>query len=152
MKEFLRCLLLPLENKTLIVPYSAIAEIIAYDKVEINKRTSESKREELTWRGLKIPVISLFPFAKTKKPPLASAVKNQANLYIAVFNRIDPLAAVDFVAVILHAVPIMQRYKRQDFKFVNQPLEPYLLMEVQVRQQTAFIPNIQWLTEQANSH
>lgn len=125
MKEFLRCLLLPVDTKIWLLPYSAVAEVI---EMEFNDDLAN-----INWRGIEVPLLKL---------------KEQINLptkkNIAILNRYAEKAK-DFYGLILSGVPSMQRFKRSDIEWLASANEPYTLMEVKIRDQTAFIPNLDLL-------
>lgn len=127
MSEFLRCLLLPIGQESLLLPYSAVAEII---EMEL-KLDNEPKLESVTWRGIKLSLVHLEP----RKNPF-SLRQN-----IAVLNRAADVSK-DFVGLVLSAVPSMYRFKRSDIEWVDSPLAPYALMNVTVRTLPAIIPNL----------
>jgi chemotaxis signal transduction protein len=141
--EILRCLLLPIYDKTLIVPYAAVAEVVTLTEAEV-KKYSESKDwvGEYNWRGLNIPLVRLEMYQAKK-----NSSSSKSNLHIAVINRMLEGNYPDFVGIVLQSVPVMHRYKPADLEFVAKTKDPYLLMEVKVRGQTAFIPNIPWMAD-----
>lgn len=142
MKPFLRCILLPLQNQTLVVPYSAIAEIIPFEAPTREEDAPNWFLGKLTWRETDIPVINL----ETLQDPTQEFIQNQ-HLHIAILNRVkDNLP--DFIGIILQNLPTMTRLKRSDVTLVQENPSPSILMEVKVRETPAFIPNLAWIEEQ----
>ncbi len=125
MKEFLRCLLLPVDTKIWVLPYSAVAEVVEMDLDE--------DMEKITWRGIELPVI------KIKQNSDLPRTKN-----IAILNRCAENAK-DFCGLRLSGVPTMQRFKRSDIEWVGNGNAPQILMEVKIRDQSALIPNLKLL-------
>jgi hypothetical protein len=125
MKAFLRCLLLPVDTKIWLLPYSAVAEV-----VEI---TIKPHLENIEWRGVELPLLHI------KTPENSENKKN-----IAILNRCSEKGK-EFLGLVLSGVPSMQRFKRSDIEWVANANEPYTLMEVKIRNQTAFIPNLEIL-------
>lgn len=141
--EILRCLLLPIYGKTLIVPYSALAEVITFPKTISYVESKSCVIGEFEWRGFTVPLLCLE--AKDKE----GSFKQTPNLHVAILNRMNEGNYPDFIGIVLQTVPVMNRYKRADMEFVRESKEPYLLMEVKVRDKMAFIPNITWIEETA---
>ncbi len=125
MKEFLRCLLLPVDTKMWLLPYSAVAEVI---ETEL-----KDDLPNISWRGIEVPLIKL-------KEHINVPHKKS----IAILNR-SAEKAKDFSGLVLNGVPSMQRFKRSDIEWVANANEPYTLMEVKIRDQLAFIPNLDLL-------
>lgn len=138
MKDFLRCIFLPLAQQMLVVPYSAVAEVVGYDNLQPVKTSVPGIIATLEWRGLRLPVLRLESLDKE------NSAENGKNLRIAILNRITE-KGLDFLAVVLHGIPRMHRLKRSDVTFVGPSKKPYLLMEVAVREQKAQIPNLEWI-------
>ena len=131
MKEFLRCLLLPIRHTILLVPYSAVAEIVEVDV----KAIGDPKPEHLMWRGIEVPLVDL------EKPESREQI-NRRHVNIAILNRLTDLSPADFVGLVLYGLPTMHRYKRSDIEWIGEATEPYGLMEVEARAQKVLIPNL----------
>lgn len=132
MKEFLRCLLLPVAKETLLLPYSAVAEVVERELTE-----NEEGVKDIVWRGLTIPLIHL--------DESECKFNKNAKRDIAILNRFSEKSKVDFVGIVLCGVPSIHRYKRGDIEWVGHAKEPYGLMEVAVRDQKAIIPKLEAL-------
>lgn len=139
--EILRCLLLPISGKTLIVPYAAVAEVVALTEAESFSKSNDWILGEFNWRNLKIPLVSL------EMTEEASKFIIKPNLHVAIFNRISEAGLPDFIGVVLQNLPVMHRIKRSDVVYVAKAKQPYLIMEVKAREKAAFIPNIPWIEE-----
>lgn len=131
MKEFLRCLLLPIRHTILLVPYSAVAEIV---KIDV-KAMGDPKPGHLLWRGTEVPLMDLG-----SEESLEQTTRRHVN--IAILNRLSDPSPVDFVGLVLHGLPTMHRYKRSDIEWIAKATERYGLMEVEVRAQKVLIPNL----------
>ncbi len=140
--EILRCLLLPIYGKSLLVPYAAVAEVVALSEVTPYAQSKNWILGEFKWRDLTIPLVCL----EMNEKDVSLNIK--PNMHVAVFNRmLEGEGYPDFVGVLLQTVPVMKRFKRSDVTFVAKAADPYLLMEVKVRDKPAFIPNIRWIDE-----
>lgn len=139
--EILRCLMLPIYGKTLIVPYSAVAEVVVFSEAEVFSKSKTWILGEFNWRSFNIPLVCLEMLDEN------TALNMKPYLHVAVFNRMLEGNYPDFIGVVLQGVPIMGRYKHSDIEFVANAKEPYLLMEVKVRGKAAFIPNLAFMDE-----
>lgn len=129
MKEFLRCLLLPIKHQTLLVPYSAVAEIV---EIEL-KAVGDKKFGSISWRGIEVSLIDLDQDERLEKT---------GRMNVAILNRGSDTGSVDFVGLVLKGLPTMNRYKRSDIEWISKATEPYGLMNVRVRTQTVLIPSL----------
>lgn len=158
--EILRCLLLPIYGKTFIVPYAAVCEVVVLPSKSMSFSKSKSwVLGEFPWRGLNIPLLNLgkddeaLPNPafdrKAKEDAKANLDVNAAeeNVHIAVINRMIEGNYPDFIGLLLQTVPTIHRYKRSDLEFAASGSKPYILMEVKIGEQIAFIPNIPWILE-----
>jgi chemosensory pili system protein ChpC len=140
MTEFLRCLLLSVDHAPLLLPYSAVAEVITYQEPILLEALPNWLPGIIEWRGLKIPLLS---FAGIENPN--EKLKAKAFHHIAIFNRLIETSDLKFFGMILNQMPRMLRFKRADINFVENPNKDHLLAEVMVRDQKAFIPNMNWI-------
>lgn len=140
MTEFLRCLLLSIDHSPLLLPYSAIAEVIPYQKPNPVENLPNWIQGMLEWRGLEIPVIYFDALEDSKEK-----MKPNKSHHIAIFNRLIDSPELKFFGLILNKMPQMLRFKRADISYVDNPNKSYLLAEAMVREQKVLIPNINWI-------
>lgn len=144
--EPLRCLLLPTQGWTFILPCATIAEIVPYGTLKKITGTPEWLLGMFEWRGLMIPLLSLElinqSFATLPIPDRA---------HIAVLNRTEKESKLDYYAILLKGVPRMARFRAQDITLTTTCLEPQLSMEVEILDGKTFIPNIEWIEKQVNA-
>lgn len=146
MMELLRCLFLPMLGKTLIVPYSAVAEVLPYKGEENKSLTSNTLPARWNWRGIEIPIIYL---EKQADKDLKNT--SPASLHIAILNRCLASEGPDFIGILLQSLPSMSRCKRADIQAVSASDKPYLSGEVTVKGKAAFIPNLTWIWKNLTS-
>lgn len=135
MKEFLRCLLLPVGQETFVLPYSAVAEIIEIDL----KDYTDLKAGQVIWRGIELPLVDLEAMISARNKEPVSTKRE-----IAILNRFAE-TSTDFIGLILSDVPRMHRYKRSDVEYIGLSKRPYGLMDVKVRAEMAMIPKLEAL-------
>jgi chemosensory pili system protein ChpC len=143
----LHALRLPLNGKSLVVPHSAIVEIVKYQKVEPLLGSKPYVIGSFTWRNIKLP---LFSFEIL----IGSHSKISKDVHVAVFNRLhhDKNTASttneNFFAILLQNLP-HPVVLTPDLERVNHFLGDYELDYVLIEGQEAIIPNIQAISELA---
>lgn len=142
MTDMLRCLLMSIQEHIVVVPYASIAEVIPFEKPNPYTNAPPWVLGALNWRGIDIPLISLEMIDETFPK---YEILNTA--HVAIMNRIYDSKKFDFFAVLLQKMPRMSRFRKEDFELVSTCLEPHLIMEVLVRGEQAFIPNLLWIEE-----
>jgi chemosensory pili system protein ChpC len=138
--DVLRCLLLPIREQILVVPYPLIAEVIPYEKLEKFPNQPPWILGLLDWRGVKLPIVTLEMIDETFSE---YTVTEDAQLVI--LNRISESSKLDFYGIVLQGVPRRSRYIRSEFELVSTCLEPHLIMEVNLRGEQVFIANFQYV-------
>lgn len=140
MKDNLRCLLMTSNHKTLIVPYTSVAEVIPFVNPTPLKEGPEWLMGKIDWRGVSIPIVS---FDKIDLNSLK--LSTRLNLHIAIFNRLADISNLDFIGLVIEGIPQMSRLKAKDFELVKHTPGNFLSMEILINKKPAFIPNIEWI-------
>lgn len=140
MTEILRCLIIPSLTKKWLVPYAAVAEVIAYEAPEPMSNGPTWMAGQLAWHDKQIPLIYLDRLLDP------SSQNTGSTLHIAIFNRITD-KPLDFFGMILPTIPKMLRIKRGELKKSEAKTEPFSLAEVILREETLSIPNLEWIED-----
>jgi chemotaxis signal transduction protein len=154
--KHLPCFLLPVLEETLLLPTSAIAEIIAYKKseVEILSDIPAWFVGILGWRGIQIPVAIL-----EKMEPYLSwdgIIGQQSTLdkqcYIAVINRITKINShieaqkfrqYPFFSIILQGAPKLIWVSNESLSTSDKKMtDARFIMEVKLAGNVAFVPDV----------
>jgi chemosensory pili system protein ChpC len=98
--QTLNSLLLPLTDRTLLVPSVALAELINQRPVEPRIGMPEWYLGEIVWRDLRLPLLS-FETASSGKPAAAPA----PGARIAVINAIGGRPHLKFFALLVQGIP-----------------------------------------------
>jgi chemosensory pili system protein ChpC len=159
MTDILSCLLLSLEDKNLILPSSAIAEIMPYENPRILPDMPNWIIGILTWRDIQVPLADLEKMEDRIAWQDTSIVEPQKtpDHRIAILNRIYKMPKKElnenskypFFAIVLKHNPKFYRISSEEMGLVKEfPAEERrFLMEVKVRTEPAFIPNLRQLWE-----
>lgn len=94
-----RSQLIPLDGLYLVLPNTAIAEVISYSKPEAVESDAEWMLGQIIWRGLTIPLISFeaISLEKTVKPGKRSRV--------IVLNTLSGDESLPFYAILAQGIP-----------------------------------------------
>ncbi|MHA7880740.1 MAG: chemotaxis protein CheW [Saccharospirillum sp.] len=103
-------LLVPLQQKNLLVPNVAIAEVVSRSEMTPAESGPPWLLGHLIWRGEQLPVIS-FEVANSQ---LRS--QDSANARIAVFNAVSGVGRRRFFGLLLQGIPRMIKLGDQDVR------------------------------------
>lgn len=132
-------LLLPLTDRTLLLPNVAVAELIPYRGVQSNPELPSWLVGQIAWRDLRLPLLS-FEAAS------GGSLKLGATPRVAVLNAMGGRPHVKFIALLLQGIP---RSLKVDSKLprVDAPLAPLELAAVDLGDGIAKIPDLQALEQ-----
>lgn len=95
-----RALLMPFNNYNVLMPSTAIAEVVAYEKPVAAAQGPAWLKGFYSWRGRSVPVID---YEKIQGLPQAAAVAHQARLII--FNALGDSGTLSFLAMVAQGIP-----------------------------------------------
>jgi chemosensory pili system protein ChpC len=159
MSEILPCLLLPLPSGKIVLPTSAVAEIIPYEKPETIPDIPVWLLGILTWRGIHIPLVGLEKmeaFLSWNKNTEEEVPDKTDSYSIAILNRIDKKISNNlddsshqypFFSILLKGVPKLYRVAKDGIKLVAEQPEgnKRFILEARVQNDNACIPNLPYL-------
>lgn len=128
-------LLLPLADRTLLLPNVAVAELIAYSTPQAIANAPDWLLGRITWRDLSLPLVS-FEAASNGHPV---QVGEQAR--VAILNAIGGQPQVKFIAVLVQGIPRAMKVDRT-LPAAPSLLAPLELAAVQVGDDVAKIPDL----------
>lgn len=132
-------LLLPLADRTLILPNVAIAELIDYQPGAFDLDTPPWYLGPVTWRNRQIPLVS-FESACGNKTVIGERVR------IVILNALGGRPELKFIALLVQGIPRSHKLDSQ-LSYVDVPLCPLEKAAVQVADQVAKVPNLLALEE-----
>ncbi len=91
-------LLMPLADRTLLLPNVAVAELIAYRAPQVSEGTPNWFLGQIAWRDLRLPLLS-FEAASNGQAAVSSASR------VAVINALGGRPSVKFIAVLVQGIP-----------------------------------------------
>ncbi|SFA87554.1 chemotaxis protein CheW [Azotobacter beijerinckii] len=137
--DSLTALLLPLADRTLLLPNVAVAEIIPYRGVQTSPDLPPWLLGQLGWRDLRLPLLS-FEAASGGRAQLGATPR------VAVFNALGGRPRVKFLALLLQGIPHSLKVDAHLAR-VDAELAPLELAAVQVGDGVARIPDLQALEQ-----
>lgn len=91
-------LLMPLTDRTLLLPNVAVAELIPYRAPQLSAGMPSWFLGQIAWRDLRLPLLS-FEAASGGQVSVSSGAR------VAVINALGGRPAVKFIAVLLQGIP-----------------------------------------------
>ena len=97
--EAVHCLLIPLHKETMLLPNTAVAEVIAYSDPEAIPDAPDWLQGWLSWRDRKVPLISVEVASGRKMP------SDFLGQRIAVLNTLNSNPRVPYIAIMIQDIP-----------------------------------------------
>ncbi|MCO6056365.1 chemotaxis protein CheW [Pseudomonas sp. MOB-449] len=127
-------LLLPLSDRTLLVPNVALAELIPYRAPQAAQGQPSWLLGQVAWRDLRLPLLS-FEAAAGGETRVGTGAR------VAVLNALGGRPHVKFIALLLQGIPRSLKLEA-DLPRANAPLSVLELDAVQLGTDTAKIPDL----------
>jgi chemosensory pili system protein ChpC len=135
-RTVLTTLMLPLADRSLILPNVAVAELIDYQLRQPVKGAPAWHLGMITWRELQLPLLS-FEAACGAVPVVGEEAR------IVVLNALGE-GPLQFMAMLIQGLPRSCRVDSQ-LSYVDIPLAPLELAAVQISDRVARIPDLEGL-------
>ncbi|MHC5350328.1 chemotaxis protein CheW [Pseudomonas sp. A46] len=132
-------LLLPLSDRTLLVPNVALAELIPYRAPQASPGLPAWLLGQIAWRDLRLPLLS-FEAAAGGEARVGPGAR------VAVLNALGGRPHVKFIALLLQGIPRSLRLE-ENLPRANAPLSVLELDAVQLGTDLARIPDLMALEQ-----
>jgi chemosensory pili system protein ChpC len=132
-------LLLPLSDRTLLVPNVALAELIPYRAPQATPGLPAWLLGQVAWRDLRLPLLSFEAAA-------GGEVKVGSGARVAVLNALGGRPHVKFIALLLQGIPRSLKLE-DDLRRANAPLSILELDSVQLGTDVVKIPDLMALEQ-----
>lgn len=141
--QALRCQLLPLKGEQLLVPSTAIAEIVRFSTPEPVADTPPWMLGRVEWRDRSIAVVSFEAACDAEVPVDGRQAK------IVVLNAPGGYAQLDFFGLVVQEMPKLLQVSEDNLAVIEHETELHPLMHchVIVDGKTAVIPDLDVLEE-----
>jgi chemosensory pili system protein ChpC len=132
-------LLIPLNDKQLLLPNVTVAEIIPYRAPTVISDHSKWLLGQLEWRNINIPVLSYEALSGAEVPPIEGA-------RLAVVNGTGKNPNLPFYAILIQGIPKLTHVKEDDIVTVEAMHSgPYDQMAVSLFDEQAMIPDLEMI-------
>ncbi len=129
--------MLTIENGHLILPNTAIAEIVHYSDPTPVDNSPEWLLGTMEWRGIRIPLLSLEHAMGNNRPAPA------ANNHIAIINCLNSDKRLNFYGIITIGLPRLVNINENKLSpSTNEASNPLILSNVVVNKSETMIPNL----------
>ncbi|MCH6565220.1 MAG: chemotaxis protein CheW [Proteobacteria bacterium] len=135
--ESIRCMLLPLSSINLLIPNSAVAEVIGYFTPTALTDSSRWFPGVVMWRGVHVPVISIEEMCSIDAPIVGARSR------IAIIYNPEKDAELPYLGIHIQDIP--RAYLAEPDKMESgsdDGLSQYLLSNVDDDHLARFIPNL----------
>lgn len=132
----IRCMQLPLLKLHLLLPNSAVAEIIGYNMPENDEQQTGWFHGNIEWRGVMVPVISVEQLCERE-----STVPGARTRIAVVYNPADD-TSLPYMGLILQDIP--RAYLAEEERLLDgvAPDCKYLLSQLDMMTEEQCIPNL----------
>jgi chemosensory pili system protein ChpC len=138
--------ILSLEGDPIILPNTAVAEIINYSDPTPVDNSPEWLLGTMEWRGIRIPLMSLEA-AMGKNMPATSSSN-----HIAILNSISDDDSLNFYAIVTGALPrLVNLDEKKITAAANDDSEELVLSNVLVNKSAAIIPDLNAIEDMVKS-
>jgi chemosensory pili system protein ChpC len=132
-------LLIPLNDKQLLLPNVTVAEIIPYRAPTVTSDHCSWLLGQLEWRNISIPVLSYEALSGSEVPPIEGA-------RLAVVNGTGKNQNLPFYAILIQGIPKLTHVKEDDVVTVEAIHSgPYDQMTVSLFDEQAMIPDLEMI-------
>jgi chemosensory pili system protein ChpC len=138
------CLMMPLNDRQLLLPNVTVAEIIPFSQLMTTNSSISWIIGSIQWRGIAVPVICYELLNGTPAP------RPSPNARFAVINGVGQYAEMPFFGILVQGIPKLTRVLEPDIQQVDAVMGMGSLdqMAVSVDGESAFIPDLEHIETQ----
>lgn len=133
-------LLLTLSDRLLLLPNTAVAELVAYRNVQPAENSPNWLLGQIAWRDLSLPLLS-FEAAASDAPV------NLDNARVVIINAIGGRVNFRFFALLIKGIPRSVRIDHSLQRLADEPLQALELDAVSIEGEVAKIPDLAGLEQ-----
>jgi len=131
------CLLIPLKDKSLILPNVAVAEIVPFSHLLTTASNVDWMLGRIDWRGVPIPVVCYEMLSNQGAPA------PNPDARFAIINGVGNHAEMPFYAMLVQGIPRLMHVHEDDIQTVEaMNMGPYDQSAVTIEREPAIIPNL----------
>lgn len=139
-----RSVLIPLAENRLLLPNVVVAEVMDYQKPEARDNTPEWFIGDLSWRGTRVPVVSIEALMN------GSVVTPGRRGRTIVTNTLNGEKSLPYIAIFSHAMPSLVRVTADNIQPYTLEVDLGVLIKqaVRINGSPALVPNLDELERQ----
>ncbi len=133
----IRCMQLPLLDMSLLLPNSAVAEIIGYTEPEEGSEGSDWYNGKIAWRGVMVPIVSVEKMCQSATIELGTRSR------IAVVYNLNGDQSIPYFGIILQDIP--RAYLAEEDRLIESNVAvdcEYLVTQVDAMIERLYIPDL----------
>ena len=135
--ETLRCLLIPVGSRHLLLPNSCVAEIITYQEAQPVPGAPEWLIGLLPWRSQMIPTITFETLAHNEEPSIGRRSR------LVIMKAYTHRREMPFYAMVTQGFPRLVQLRREEVKLADSVEDvPYIDSYVTTSGVSAELPNV----------
>ena len=135
-QKTLASLLIPMQQKPLLVPQACVAEVVDYRRPVPSAGSADWHLGNIDWREQEIPLLS-FERANHRRFADFSATAR-----IAVINKTSDSSEIPFYALVIQGLPQAIEATEEELVATEEPIGPAEIAQVSLREMPAVIPNL----------
>jgi chemosensory pili system protein ChpC len=134
-----RCLLMPFHGINVLMPNTAVAEVIAYEEPRGIGQGPGWLKGFLSWRGRSVPVVSFEKIIGLAEGGVATHAQ------LIIFNSLGNSGAIPFIAMIAQGLPRLMALKDSNLHYLpgEQKSEPGVYARLLVDSNPAVVPDLE---------
>lgn len=139
----LRAQLIPLGGTTLLLPNTAVAEVVHFDEVETTPSAPSWLYGIINWRGLSLPLLSVEGLLEMEVPPLKKEQR------VIILNSLDNSPEMPFFAILSNGNPHLTRLLEDamDDSLAEEHSSHYIHMAYTLGDKHVLIPDLSAVKE-----
>lgn len=140
----LEAYVISLQKRELLVPGTAIAEILPYEPLQRVQDTPHWFLGVLGWRGVQVPVVSFEMLSVTRASFSFASVSSASLVVLRALGGTDELA---WFALVAQTPPRAVRVRSEQLFDTEDPAEETELMKVTFQEELVSIPDLDFIEE-----
>ena len=138
----LRCIMAPLTDGYVLLPNSAVAEVLNYSSPEPFKNKPAWLLGEIAWRGWQVPVVS---FEQLVNDGQSNAVTSKARILI--IKTLGESTQVNYIGLVIRGLPRLKKITADNLnEKQGDDLPEVVFSEISIDELQAIIPELGNLT------
>ncbi len=146
-RDSIRCLLIPLAGRKMLLPSVAVAEVLPYAAVEPAADSPEWLLGTIEWRAASIPLLS-FERLIGESPPEKEGVHQRVAVFHTLSEKGEQTEGPLFYGIVIQGIPHLIQLRESELTLLqSSPEDEPVVFRVEVQGQLAVIPNLPLLEE-----